>query len=140
MDTTEILNFLWAEIKIRQDHYWSSFNKFGLMIITVMVIPFIRPEIADMLGRWIVVFPIISLFLAIICTWYLAAEYQRLRMVRKKYEEMLFTHCEIPRMPRSSIWQRLIAARIGTRTSVIWGVSFFLASICTIIILVTHFE
>lgn len=136
MDRNDTLNHLWEEIKFRQEHYWSSFNKFGLVNITVMVIPFIRPEIVELLGKAVIIFPSISLILSCICMWYLAAEYQRLRMVRRKYEEILSEDCMIPRMPRETRWERMIAARIGSRTSTIWGFSFIFASVSTIIILV----
>lgn len=129
MNKQEILRFLWEEIKLRQEQYWSSFNKFGLVIITTSFAPYLWPNIANEYGNSVLIFPVASLVLTFVCTWYLGAEYQRLSMVRKAYEDLLFKECKIPRMPRNSLWEKLVAVRIGSTTSIIWGICFIAVSI-----------
>ena len=129
MEKREILSFLWEEIKLRQEQYWSSFNKFGLVIITISFAPYLWPDIANQYGDSVLIFPVASLILTFVCTWYLGAEYRRLRMVRKAYENLLFEECTVPRMPLNSLWDKLVALRIGLATSVIWGICFTAVSL-----------
>jgi hypothetical protein len=130
----EILNFLWEEVKLRQEQYWSSFNKFGLVIITISFAPYLWPNIALQYGKYILILPIASFVLTLVCTWYLSAEYQRLYMIRNAYEELRSEECAIPRMPQNYFWEKLIAIRIGSATSVIWGICFITVSICNLFI------
>jgi hypothetical protein len=93
------------------------------------------PAISNEFKNSILIFPIAALILTLVCTWYLGAEYQRLRMVRKAYEDILFTECSIPRMPRHSLWDKFVAIRIGSATSIIWGFCFTAVSVFNLIVL-----
>lgn len=138
MDEKDILSRLWEEIKLRQEHYWSSFNRFALVIITINIVPYLRPELVGQLGHLILAFPITSLLISSVCTWLLGAEYQRLRMVRNAYDERIQRLCEIPRMPRRTVWDRIVAKRIGSATSVLWGIGFIALSLINLVILLTY--
>jgi hypothetical protein len=35
LNENDVIEGLWEEYKLRQSHYWSSFDRFGLMIITI---------------------------------------------------------------------------------------------------------
>ncbi len=131
----QVLQALWDEYELRQTHYWSSFNRFALAILTVSVIPYVKPDLASMLGKLVAVFPVVSLLISLASSWLLGAEYQRLRMVRQKYDELLGSKYQIPRMPRDTVWERLVALRIGTATSVMFGIGFVLLSLINLIVL-----
>lgn len=129
MDTEMIVGFLWKEFELRQQHYWETFDRLGLTIVAINIVPYIKPDIRELLGKLVLVFPISSFALSLFSSWLLGAEYQRLRMVYKKYEELLGE--EIPRMPLNSWWQRLFAKPIGLKIAIFFGIglsSFSLAS------------
>ena len=50
MEDKDILACLWEEVKVRQEHYWSRFNRFALAIITINVVPYVKPELGGQLG------------------------------------------------------------------------------------------
>ena len=136
MKDDEAIKLLWEEYKLRQTHYWSSFNRFALSILTISVIPYIKPDIVKPLGKVIVVFPIVAFILSIGCTWLLSAEYQRLRMVREKYDELLTPEFQPSPMPRETFWEKIVEKRIGITTSLMFGLGFtFLSLINTIVLL-----
>ena len=135
MEDNAILACLWEEIKLRQEHYWSSFNRFAVAIITINVVPYVQPDLVGTLGSIVLAFPIVSLAMATVCTWFLGAEYQRLRMVRNAYDDRIAKHCSVPRMPRKTLWDRLVAKRIGSATSILWGVGLAGLSVINLLIL-----
>ncbi|MCB1937305.1 MAG: hypothetical protein KDF59_15345 [Nitrosomonas sp.] len=108
-----IIECLWKDLQFRQSHYWDSFNRFSFVIILINISPYIRPEIAEPLGKMIFAFPISALLLSVICTWYLGAEYQRLAMIRKAYQELLNYNDLVPRMPEDGVWNKLVSLEMG---------------------------
>jgi len=138
MNELDVVKQLWEEIKLRQEHYWSSFNRFALAILTLIAIPYVKPDLSERLGRAVLVFPLVALVLAVVCTWYLAAEYQRLRMVRQAYDSLFGPYSKIPRMPRSSRWERLVAHRVGSATSIIFGFGFGILSLGSLAVLLSQ--
>jgi hypothetical protein len=92
------------------------------------VVPYVKHDTVPALGRLVLVFQVAAFVIALACTWLLGAEYQRLLMVRKKYEELGSAY-EIPRLPLETFWQRLVAKPIGTASSIMFGVGFTLLSI-----------
>lgn len=141
MDENEkqMLNFLWQDLRFRQEHYWSSFNRFSLAIIMVNIAPYFRPEHIPTLNSLVLVFPSLGLFMAAICAWYLGGEYQRLRMVRIAYDRVVENFCQIPRMPTGWWWEKLIALPIGSSTSAIFGIGLTLVSLTNGLILFNRF-
>jgi hypothetical protein len=89
LEPREAIHYLWEEYKMRQAHYWASFNRFALAIITVLVIPYIKPENVESFGRSILFLPIFGLILSLTSTWLLGAEYQRLRSAKDRYVDLL---------------------------------------------------
>ncbi len=137
MDQEQAANLLFDEYKTLREHFWSSLNRYGLAILTVSAIPYVQPSIAKPLGKLIAFFPVAAFLLSLASTWLLGAEYQRLRMVRERYLELLTSQYEPPKMPRDTWWQRLVAHRIGTTTSVIFGLGFTILSIINLVVLLT---
>jgi hypothetical protein len=115
--------------ELRQQHYWKTFDRLGLVIVAINIVPYVKPDIRVLLGKLVLAFPIASLALSLFSSWLLGAEYQRLRMVYKQYERILGP--EIPRMPRDRWWEKLCANPIGLRIALFFGAglsSFSLAS------------
>lgn len=121
MDKDVAVKFLWEDYKTRLTHYWSSFNRFALAVLTVLVIPYIRPEAVEPLGRSILFLPLTGLLLSLASTWLLGAEYQRLRAVKDKYDELIPSDYK-PDPPNKTFLNRLFGRSIGKATTIMFGV------------------
>ena len=136
LNKNEAIKLLWDEYNLRYTNYWSMFNRFALAILTITVIPYIKPDIVKTLGMLIIVFPIISFLLTLACAWLLGAEYQRLDMVRIKYDELLTEKYQPVKLPTKTLLQQLLAKRIGTRIVLLFLIGFTLISVANFIILI----
>jgi hypothetical protein len=56
----------------------------------------VKPDVVKPLGKLVLVFPVVGILLSLACCWFLGAEYQRLRMVRQKYDELLTERYRYP--------------------------------------------
>lgn len=135
MDEKESINFLWEHYKMRQNHYWSSLNRFGLAILTVLVAPYLKPEIVGKLGNAVIMFPFIGFLLTFVSTWLLGAEYQRLAAVKRKYDESFPKDFRIE-YPNDTLWQRLVGKNIGKTMTFVFGVGFAVLSLINFAVLV----
>ena len=106
LDHNATAQMLWDEYKLRQTHYWSSFNRFSLAIITITVIPYVKTEIVGQLENMIYLFPIVAIFITWFCSWLLWAEYQRLSGVRKQIDALLPKAWERPKFPVDSVIEK----------------------------------
>lgn len=132
----EVLKLLWNEYKLRYANYWGLFNRFSLAVLTVTVIPYIKPDIVEPLGKLIIIFPVISFVLTLVCTWLLGAEYQRMNMVRLRYDDLLTKRYKPVKLPTQTFIQKLLAKRIGTKMVLIFLIGFSLISIVNFLLLV----
>ena len=124
----EIIDCLWRDYELRQKHYWTSFNRYGVAIIFILIAPYIKPENIKLLGMWVVIFPVVGLLLSLLSTWLLGAEYQRLRAVKEKYDSIFYKGtCEI-RYPNDTVFHKLFAKRIGDVTVLIFGAALVILS------------
>lgn len=121
----------WEEYKLRQTHYWSSFNKFMLAVITIDVIPFVRPEIRTQLGNLTYFFPGIAVAVSLACMWLLGAEYQRLQSVRRKYDDLLGPENQRGPLETEGTWNELTEKPIGRVTSLGFGLGLIALSVIT---------
>jgi hypothetical protein len=131
----EATKLLWEEYKLRQTHYWSSFNRYALSVITISVIPYVKPDVVKPLDELVLVFPVVGILLSLACCWLLGAEYQRLRMVRQKYDELLTKRFQPTRMPQDGLWDRLVAHRIGKFTSLVFGLGLSIFEVVNALLL-----
>ncbi|MEA3224395.1 MAG: hypothetical protein U9Q07_00475, partial [Planctomycetota bacterium] len=99
------------------------------------IIPYVKPDIVDILGGLVVVFPFSTFLIALLATWLLGAEYQRMSMIRMKYDELLGPTYEIPRMPNETRRQKIVAFRIGSILSLLFGIGFTLLSLVNLAVL-----
>jgi hypothetical protein len=140
IDSKEAIHYLWDDYKMRQGHYWASFNRFGLAIITVLVLPYIKPENMKPLGRAVILFPIIGLVLSVLSMWLLGAEYQRLQAIKLAYDYFLLGDSTLPyrnKVKPNRCYHRLFGRNIGYPTVFVFGVSFTLLSVASMVLLST---
>ena len=119
--TTEGLKILWEEYKLRQTHYWASFNRFALAVITVSTIPYIKPDLVNVLGKRVFFFPIVSCGITVVCSWILAAEYYRLRLVKTEYD-CIMRNSGLRRQGKPDRWEQLF--RLDVRLGLVVTVAF----------------
>jgi hypothetical protein len=135
MNDEDVIKLLWQEYELRQKNYWNYFNRFTLAIVTISIIPYVKPDVKDTLGKLIVVFPFATFLIALLAMWLLGAEYQRMSMIRKKYDELLGPKYQIPRMPEKTCWQKIVKYPIGSILSLLFGIGFTLLSLANFIVL-----
>lgn len=83
----EIMQFHWENYKMRQSHFWRSFERLILAVVTLWAIPFIKTSLIE--NKYIVVFfPTVALLLSYIGRKLLKAEYSRLMAVMNKLKEL----------------------------------------------------
>jgi hypothetical protein len=78
---------LWEEFKYRHELYWKSIFLWGGAATSIFIAPFLKPELR-VLNSVVFIFPIIGLAISLIGTWHLAAESERLSVVKRKYDEI----------------------------------------------------
>jgi uncharacterized membrane protein AbrB (regulator of aidB expression) len=80
----EAAKLLFEEFKYLHNQFWEAFYKFGLIIVTVNIIPYIKPDIIKVLQSKIVIFPVTGLLITLVASWILVARYQRISKVKIK--------------------------------------------------------
>lgn len=128
------LEFLWDEYKMRQTHYWSSFNRYGVAVIAILVVPYVKPDVGESLGPLVAIFPVVALLLSVAATWLLGAEYQRLRSAKERFEEH-FPEAYRPEHPRRGFWTWVFGLRIGAATVLMFGLGLMALSIAGLLLL-----
>jgi hypothetical protein len=135
-----ILKLHLEEYKLRYANFWGIINRFGFAILIISIIPYIKPDIISYLKKIVIIFPIISLLLTIACAWLLAAEYQRQRMLYKRYIYLLTRRNRPIKMPRKTRIQRLISKPIGPTIIIVFLTGFTLISIANFFILLFRYS
>lgn len=84
----DVFQIHWKNYEMRQAHFWQSFNRLTFAMVTLWSIPFIYPKLFEILEFFILLFPLIAIFLSVVGRLILAAEYKRLRRVLSKINQM----------------------------------------------------
>jgi len=61
----EMYKNLWEEFKYRHDLIWQRIFQFTTAIVLISIIPYIRQDLAGLLGNGILVAPVLAIFLAL---------------------------------------------------------------------------
>lgn len=109
------------EYMMRQSHWWSLLNRFALLIVSVNMAPYIYPPIMIHTGKSVLVFPALAFGLSLFATWLLAAEYERLRIIKVEYDALMNLSRE---SPTATLAQRIVKMRIGMVVSGVYGLGF----------------
>jgi hypothetical protein len=135
MQEHEVIKIFWEDYKMRQAHYWSSLTRFTLAIITLWVLPYIRPDVVRLLGLLVLIFPAIALLLSVASFWLLGAEYQRLQAVKRRIEGFSDGVFKLT-YPSERWWHKFFGAPIGTITTWVFGFVFVALSLLDICLLI----
>jgi len=65
LDVLKYCQYLWEEYKYRHDLIWQRVFRFTAAVVLLSIIPYIQPDIARMLGIWILIAPALATILAL---------------------------------------------------------------------------
>lgn len=57
---------LWDEYKYRHDHIWQKLFQITIAVVVLGAVPYLKPEIAQVLGSWILIAPSLGCMLTLI--------------------------------------------------------------------------
>jgi hypothetical protein len=81
-------DLVWDEYKYRHDLCWRLVFQITAGVVAISVVPYLEENIADELGRWILVLPSIGVALALFGWLRLRREQAILDQVRKRHHEL----------------------------------------------------
>ena len=64
-DPVKMYQYLWEEFKYRHDLIWQRLFQFTTAIVLISIIPYIRQDLAGLIGDGILVAPALAIFLAL---------------------------------------------------------------------------
>jgi hypothetical protein len=128
MDEKQAAELLWDEWKYRHGLYWKTLFRWGGAVVTLLIIPFIKPEIFSPLPIAALAFPLLAFCVSVFSAWLIGAEQRRFQVVSKKYDELRKDFLP-PRLPDTGHWDKFLAAPIGAKIVPIYGVSLAILSI-----------
>lgn len=57
---------LWDEYKYRHDHIWQKLFQITIAVVVLGAVPYLKPEISQVLGSWILIAPSLGCMLTLI--------------------------------------------------------------------------
>lgn len=57
---------LWDEYKYRHDHIWQKLFQITIAVVVLGAVPYLKPEIGQVLGSWILIAPLLGSMLTLI--------------------------------------------------------------------------
>lgn len=57
---------LWDEYKYRHDHIWQKLFQITIAVVLLGAVPYLKPEITQVLKAWILIAPLLGTFLTLI--------------------------------------------------------------------------
>ena len=128
MDEKQAIALLWDEWKYRHGLFWRLFVRCAGSVITLWVIPFLKPDVFKPFPFVSLVFPLLAFVLSVLSVVLFFGEQRRFAMVNEKYNELRRCY-EPPRWPKRGFVNRLASLEIGVVLVWFYGVGFALASI-----------
>ena len=127
-DRIEMIKLYWEEFKYRHERYWKSFFRFSFAILFLLALPYVYSDKLDELGRLSILVPVLSAILSLFSAWLLAAEYERIRLTKEKFQELKEGKFGAKELEKSGI-RKILSWRIGIVVTVLFVVVFFLLSL-----------
>ena len=128
MDEKQAIDLLWDEWKYRHELFWKSLFRWGGAVITLWIIPFLKPEVFKPYPIVSLLFPAMGFLLSLFSAWLLGAEQRRFAMVNQKYHELRGAFLP-PRVPRLTRLDRLYALPIGAKVVPLYALLFGVLSV-----------
>jgi hypothetical protein len=69
IDEEQAIQLLWEEWKYRHDLFWRLLFRWAGAVITLWIIPFIKPEVFKPFPRTALLFPVVALFVTVFSAW-----------------------------------------------------------------------
>jgi hypothetical protein len=129
----KLVDITWQNYMYRHELFWKSLYRWGSAVIAISVVPYLRPEILNSLGRAIYIFPVLAWILALVAAWHLGAEYWRLKSVGRKLEGLIgegfFAY------PTQNFYDRFFGFSIGWIAVGLFGLGFTVLTILNCVVL-----
>jgi hypothetical protein len=118
IEEKQAIQLFWEEWKYRHDLFWRLLFRWAGAVITLWIIPFVKPEVFKPFPRTALLFPVVALFVTIFSAWVLWSEQIRFDAINKKFKEM--------RQPYSppTISGTLGARSVGKSLVLLYAISF----------------
>ena len=134
MDDKQAADLLWQEWKYRHDLFWKSLFRWAGAVLTLWIIPFVKPEVFKPWPKLVLAFPVTAFLLSMFSAWIIGAEHRRFAAVNTKFNEMRRDYSP-PRMPTNSWLDRRFASPVGVWIIPFYGFTFALISVLIAILL-----
>jgi len=83
----EEAKLLWDEYKYRHELCWRLIFQITTAVVAILIIPYIRPNITDLVGLWILVLPLLAVILVVFSISRLKRELGILDKIRRAHRE-----------------------------------------------------
>jgi len=131
---TEMIKLRWDEFKYRHTHYWGLFFRFSFAVLFLLAIPYIYPDEIKQLSAYIMLFPLAGILVCLIAAWLLAAEYERLRQVSRKLDDLTPKEFLPDRFELSGI-RKILKINVGIFVNLVFLVGFMLLSVLELFVI-----
>jgi hypothetical protein len=129
MDEKQAAGLLWEEWKYRHDLFWRLLFRWAGAVITLWVIPFLKPNVFKPWPWVAFLFPVLAFLLSLGSGWILGTEYSCLEMVARKYNELRKDFA--PPITEN----RLYASAYGGRLVWVYAIALALLSLAVCVLL-----
>ena len=77
--------FLWDEYRYRHEHCWNLVFKITAAVVAILIVPYVKPEITQAVGRLIMALPVTALALVLFSYYRLERELDVLAKVKNAH-------------------------------------------------------
>jgi hypothetical protein len=134
MEEQQAIQLLWDEWKYRHDLFWRSLFRWAGVVVTLWVIPFVKPEVFKPWPKIALFFPAMAFILSLFSAWILGGEQRRFEMVNKRYNDLRERFLP-PRVPQDTLIDRLVALPLGIIIVWVYAIALALLSALVLILL-----
>jgi hypothetical protein len=85
LKVVQYCQYLWAEYEYRHDLVWQRVFRFTTAVVLISIIPYVKKNIAQLLGNWILIAPVLAAFLAAFVLFVMKNELKLLGKIRRAY-------------------------------------------------------
>ena len=79
--------FLWDEYRYRHELCWRLIFQITTAVVAILIIPYVQPDIAKLVGTWIVALPALAIILVMFSMSRLKRELEILNKIRTAHRE-----------------------------------------------------
>lgn len=83
----EKARLIWDEYKYRHDHVWKLIFQVTTAVVALTVIPFTKPDIANILGAWTVALPLMGFALTLFALARITNELSLLDKIKRRHRQ-----------------------------------------------------